>query len=95
MRSITKPLFTSEFLSEEYIKKEKSTYQIADENNVSYQYIRRYLIHYGIPLRNKSEAQRAALKTGSAISPKAAKKLKSTNTNEIEEKNNGTPQEEY
>lgn len=63
----------SDYYNEEYVKKERSTYDIADETGTYANKIRRELRHYGYELRNRSEAQTAALKYGRHPHPKKGK----------------------
>jgi len=60
-------LFTQEgkkFLHEQYILKERSTYEIAEQLEVYPNMVRRALQSHKFPIRSKSEAQSVALKTG-------------------------------
>jgi very-short-patch-repair endonuclease len=63
------PIRTREYLHQEYTVKERSIGDIAVEHNTYPNKIRRELIHYGEPLRDKSEAQSAALKSGRHCHP--------------------------
>jgi very-short-patch-repair endonuclease len=60
---MTKEL-SREYLVHEYLQKERSTYDIAVECKTYPNRIRRLLKKYHIPLRDKSEAQVAALQSG-------------------------------
>lgn len=53
-----------DFLDEQYNKKERSTYSIADELGTYPNKIRRALVFHGYELRDKSNAQKKALKSG-------------------------------
>jgi len=53
----------------EYLKKERSTYDIAAEHRSYANLVRRALLHHDIPVRNKSEAQQAAWKAGRNTHP--------------------------
>lgn len=55
---------TREYLHNEYIVNQRSVGDIAAEHNTYANKIRRELIHYCIPLRDKSDAQSAALNSG-------------------------------
>lgn len=58
------PVRAREYLYEEYIVKKRSVGDIATEHNTYANKIRRELIYYGIPLRDKSDAQSAAINSG-------------------------------
>jgi hypothetical protein len=58
-----------EYLLDEYVRQEKSTYAIAHQRDVYPNLVRRALIHHGIEARDKSAAQRAALKAGRHTHP--------------------------
>lgn len=62
--SVMNPVRSREYLHNEYTIKERSLGDIANEHNTYPNKIRRELIHYGEPLRDKSDAQSAALKSG-------------------------------
>ncbi len=62
------------YLQEEYVVKLRSTYQIAADRNTYANAIRRALQHHGIPLRDKSESQAAALATGRQVHPTQGRK---------------------
>lgn len=66
---------TYEFLYKQYIELEKSTYEIAEISKTYPNKVRRALVSYGIPLRDKSEAQSKALATGRTTHPTKGKKL--------------------
>ena len=53
-----------EFLIEQYITKQKSTYEIAQELSTYPNKIRRALKSLGVDLRTKSQAQTVAISTG-------------------------------
>lgn len=57
-----------------YVDENKSTYEIAEKLNTYPNKIRRILIKNGVDLKNKSEAQRNAIKQGSAKHPTVGKK---------------------
>jgi hypothetical protein len=60
-------LFTSKgktYLLEEYVRKERSIYDISDGVDVYPNLIRRAMVAHNIPRRDLSEAQKLALKTG-------------------------------
>lgn len=67
---------TEDFLRQEYLKKLKSTYQIAKENNTYPNYVRRMLVRFKIKIRDKSEAQSVVYQTKKRLSPMANKKHK-------------------
>jgi very-short-patch-repair endonuclease len=52
------------YLVREYVEKERSTYDIAAECKTYPNKVRRMLRKYGIPLRDKSEAQSLAIESG-------------------------------
>lgn len=58
------PVRTRDYLYNEYITNKRSVGDIAVEHNTYANKIRRELIHYGILLRDKSDAQSAALTSG-------------------------------
>jgi hypothetical protein len=58
-----------EFLLDEYVRQEKSTYLIAEERDTYANLVRRALIHHGIEARDKGQAQKAALKAGRHTHP--------------------------
>lgn len=62
-----------EYLLQEYVSKERSTYEIAEEQKTYPNFIRRMLKFHKIKLRNKSEAQKKALKTGRHTHPTKGK----------------------
>lgn len=62
-----------QYLLAEYVTAERSTYSIADEKQTYANLVRRALLHHGIPLRSKADAQRAALKSGRHASPTAGR----------------------
>jgi hypothetical protein len=53
----------------EYVEKERSTYDIAAENQTYANLVRRALVHHGLYRRDKSQAQKAALKAGRHTHP--------------------------
>ncbi len=53
-----------------YVRLEMSTHIIAKEFNTYPNMVKRALIKHGIKLRTKAEAQKTALKTGTAKHPK-------------------------
>lgn len=55
---------TSEYYQREYIERQRSCLEIAEECNTYANKIRRELMKLGFPIRDKSEAQAIALKTG-------------------------------
>lgn len=57
-----------------YIKHKKSTYEIAEMYNTYANKIRRVLLKHGIELKSKSEAQKNAIKNGTAKIPTEGKK---------------------
>jgi very-short-patch-repair endonuclease len=57
------------YLEEEYVQKERSTYDIAKERGTYANKIRRGLVFHGLPLRDKCNAQKAALKSGRHFHP--------------------------
>lgn len=62
------------YLLEEYGRKERSTYDIAKELDVYPNRVRRALIHHKIQLRNRGEAQKAALESGRHVHPTEGRK---------------------
>jgi very-short-patch-repair endonuclease len=64
-----KPKRTREYLENEYHNKKRSLADISQEHGTYPNKIRRELIYYGIPLRDKSEAQTAALESGRHTHP--------------------------
>lgn len=62
-----------QWLLAEYVAAERSTYALADEKGTYANLVRRALLHHGIPLRSKSDAQRAAVKGGRHVSPTAGR----------------------
>ena len=59
-----KAKMTKDFLLEQYVKRGKSTYEIAEELGTYPNKVRRSLVKLGIDLRDKSKAQSKALQTG-------------------------------
>jgi hypothetical protein len=53
-----------EWLEKEYVRKERSTYDLAYEKQTYAKAISRALHHHGLPVRDKSDAQIAALANG-------------------------------
>lgn len=53
-----------EYLRTQYGEKLRSTYEVAEELGCYANLVRRALFHHGIPLRDRSEAQKVALVTG-------------------------------
>ena len=66
---------TYEYLNKHYVELQKSTYEIAEETKTYPNKVRRALVSFGIPLRDKSQAQASALKTGRCEHPTKGKKL--------------------
>ena len=66
---------TYEFLHKQYVELQKSTYEIAEVSETYPNKVRRALVSFGIPLRDKSEAQAKALATGRCFHPTKGKKL--------------------
>jgi hypothetical protein len=69
-------LFTSqgrEYLLDHYVEQEKSIYVVAQERSTYPNHVRRALLHHRIRLRDRSEAQRAALKHGRNRHPTAGR----------------------
>lgn len=58
------PQLTREYIDREYNKKQRSTHEIAADCNTYPNKVRRAIIKFGFLLRDRSEAQSAALKTG-------------------------------
>ena len=67
-------LNSKQLLVDGYINQKKSIRELAKEINTSFGTVRRALIYHGIPLRDKEEAQRAALQNGTAIHPSKGSK---------------------
>lgn len=57
-------LLSKDYLIQEYHIKKRSTYEIAEACNTYANNIRRLLLKYGIPIRDKGEAQTEALRHG-------------------------------
>ncbi len=80
-------LLTSEqgkaYLQEEYVNKNRSTYDIAKELNTYPNKVRRALIEHEIDLRDKSTAQKEALKSGRHSHPTEGTKRKQVTKNKI------------
>lgn len=74
---------THEYLLEHYVNNLKSTYQIAEEFGTYPNKVRRALIDFGIPLRDKSQAQEKAIKTGRCKHPTKGKKASEQTKNKI------------
>lgn len=68
-----KPIRTREYLYQEYITNQKSVGNIAEENGTYPNKIRRELLYYGIPLRDRSDAQSVALTSGRHSHPTKGK----------------------
>ena len=68
-----------------YNKENKSTYEIAQELNTYPNRIRRSLIELGVTLRDKSKAQKNALKSGRHTHPTKGKKHSQETKNKISE----------
>ena len=66
---------TYEYLKKNYIELQKSTYEIAEDAGTYPNKIRRALVSFGIPLRDKSQAQASALKNGRSEHPTKGKNL--------------------
>lgn len=66
---------TYEYLQKNYVELEKSTYEIAEETKTYPNKVRRALVSFGIPLRDKSQAQASALKNGRSEHPTKGKAL--------------------
>lgn len=81
MHSITK-----KWLYTQYITKKRSTHDIAEEVGTYANKIRRELKKFGIPLRSKSEAQKAALATGRSEHPTEGKERSEETRIKISEK---------
>ncbi len=78
-------MLSYKYLVEEYVDKQRSTHEIADELGVYPNKIRRALIKYGIPVRNRSDAQTAALKNGTQHHPTKGVVLSSEHREKIGE----------
>lgn len=65
---------TKEYLEEEYVNKKRSFGDIAKEHNTYANAVRRIAHKEGIPIRDKSEAQAAALSSNRHIHPTKGKK---------------------
>ncbi len=69
-------LFSEEgrvYLEENYVELERSTYQIAEERGTYPNMVGRALKHHGYPLRDKKNAQSAAIKNGRHPAPNPKK----------------------
>jgi hypothetical protein len=62
-----------QWLEREYVQLSRSTYELAEQQGVSQKTIVRALKHHGLPIRDKSEAQKAALKSGRHPHPRRKK----------------------
>lgn len=71
MRKYFIPKWSREYLEESY--KSMSLGQIAKEQNTYTNSIKRAMVYYGIPLKDKSTAQKEALSRGTSINPKEKK----------------------
>lgn len=74
---------THEYLIEHYVQQVKSTYQIAEEFGTYPNKVRRALVEFGIPLRDKSQAQEKAIETGRCKHPTKGKKTSEATKNKI------------
>lgn len=74
-RDLVSKKLTYEYLKREYVDNQKSFDEIAKELKTNPNRIRRGAKKLGIPARNKSEAQKAALEAGRTTSPTAGKTL--------------------
>jgi very-short-patch-repair endonuclease len=63
-----------DWLIEYYVHKRQSTYELADVQGTYPNRIRRALLHHDIPLRDRSDALRAALKSGRHAHPTKGKR---------------------
>ena len=63
-----------EYIIEQYVDEEKSTYEIAQELKTYPNKIRRALNTLGVPLRDKSAAQTVAINSGRHEHPTRGKK---------------------
>jgi len=61
------------YLTREYVEHERSTYCIAAENETYATLVRRALVFHGLQRRDKSKAQKAALKSGRHDHPTAGR----------------------
>ena len=57
------------YLLEEYLNKQRSTYEIAKDQNTYPNLVRRALLSHGIKLRDKGTAQSIALESGRHAHP--------------------------
>lgn len=60
---------TRDYYQREYLENERSLHDIAEEHRTHANVIRREILGFGIQTRNRSEAQKVALKTGRHIHP--------------------------
>ena len=67
-------LNSKSILVEGYLNQKKSIRQLAEEIGTSFGTVRRALIYHGIPLRDKEEAQKEALKSGRSEHPSKGEK---------------------
>jgi hypothetical protein len=65
---------TPSYYQEEYVDKERSLYELAEEHKTYPNKIRREILDCGFKLRDKSAAQKAALKSGRHKHPTKGKK---------------------
>jgi hypothetical protein len=73
------------YYEEEYVKKERSSYDIAREGDTYPNKIRRELKQFGFALRNKREAQLAALRHGRHKHPTLGRELPEETKQKISE----------
>lgn len=70
---MAKPIRSKAYYKTEYVEKERSPADIADEHNTYPNKIRREIRAFGFALRDKSEAQKAAIKNGRHLHPTKGK----------------------
>lgn len=79
------PELTKAYLAEEYGRKERSIHEIAEECSTYPNKVRRALIKHGLHLRDKSEAQKVAIKSGRHPHPTKGKHRDQATKNRIGE----------
>jgi very-short-patch-repair endonuclease len=68
-----------QYIEEEYVRKERSTYELAEECETYPNKVRRAILKYGYTLRDKSKAQKRAIESGRHKHPtKGLKRPEST-----------------
>jgi len=73
--SKTKHVISREYLYEQYVTKEKSFHQISQETGINQATLRYKAKSFGIPIRDRFQAQQLSQKSGRAYNPTAGKSL--------------------